>query len=157
MNARASTAEEPLPQRLRARWHGLLRRVVRQRLATRAELVSPLRQEAASLRELVAAQRVGAAETRRLLRAAEEELALARMPFSADMTVDLAWRRHPRAREVFARHHLPACDGCSVRFDETLEEAARAYGLDLATLLAQLSALLQDDAGSAPRHPDGLG
>ncbi len=61
------------------------------------------------------------------------------------MTIDQAWRRHPGAPAVFARFHLPACDGCAVRFDESVEEAAAAYGLDLRALLAALDALLPDD------------
>ncbi len=63
-------------------------------------------------------------------------------PFSAEMTIDQAWRRHPAARRIFAAHHLPGCGGCAVRYDETLAEAAAAYDLDLAALLAALNALL---------------
>jgi len=58
------------------------------------------------------------------------------------MTVDQAWRKHPGTRAVFARHHLPSCADCAVRFDETLAEAAAAYGLDLEGLLEELGALL---------------
>lgn len=74
-------------------------------------------------------------------RALASDLSLARRPFSAELTVDEAWRKHPRAPEVFAAHGLPACDGCAVRFDETLAEAAEAYRLDLEELLRQLAAL----------------
>ena len=73
---------------------------------------------------------------------AESDLWLSREPFSGTMTVDQAWRKDPGTRTVFARHHLPSCDGCAVRFDETLAEAAAAYGLDLEGLLEELSALL---------------
>lgn len=65
-------------------------------------------------------------------------------PFEPSMSVDAAWSRHPRAREAFARRQLPACDRCAVRFDETLEEAAAAYGFDLVVLLDELNALLPD-------------
>lgn len=78
----------------------------------------------------------------RLLSGAESDLWLSREPFSAEMTVDQAWRKHAGTRAVFARHHLPGCDGCAVRFDETLAEAAAAYGLDLEGLLEELGALL---------------
>jgi len=57
------------------------------------------------------------------------------------MTIDQAWHNHPGAPAVFARHHLPACDGCAVRFDETLAEATQAYGIDLDAFLQQLNAL----------------
>ncbi|MCB9779480.1 MAG: hypothetical protein H6742_13020 [Alphaproteobacteria bacterium] len=82
------------------------------------------------------------AATARVLDTAGDDLTLLGRPFSADMTIDQAWRRHPGVAAVFARHHLPACDGCSVRFDETVEEACAAYGLDLPGLLSELSALL---------------
>ena len=72
----------------------------------------------------------------------EAERALLSGPFSPQMTVDQAWRRHPAAGQVFARHHLPGCQSCAVRFDETIAEAADAYGLPLDALLTQLNALL---------------
>jgi iron-sulfur cluster repair protein YtfE (RIC family) len=57
------------------------------------------------------------------------------------MTIGAAWANHPGAPTIFAKHHLPACDGCAVRHDETLAEAAAAYGIDLPTWLAQLNNL----------------
>ncbi|MGB0637896.1 MAG: hypothetical protein ACPGTU_01090 [Myxococcota bacterium] len=61
--------------------------------------------------------------------------------FTADMTIDEAWHAHTEAPTVFARHHLPSCDGCAVRFDESLQEATQAYGIDLATFLHELNSL----------------
>lgn len=63
-------------------------------------------------------------------------------PFTGDMTVHEAWARHPRAKEVFARHHLPACPSCAVGADETLAEAAFGYRLSLEDLLGELNAVL---------------
>jgi hypothetical protein len=57
------------------------------------------------------------------------------------MTIDQAWHAHRGAPAVFAAHHLPACDGCSVRFDERLDEAAEAYGIDIDAFVSQLNAL----------------
>ena len=57
------------------------------------------------------------------------------------MTIDTAWNAHPKAPAVFARHNLPGCDGCAVRFDEKLCEAAEAYGIDIDRFLADLNAL----------------
>lgn len=65
-------------------------------------------------------------------------------PFSSGWTMEQVLARHPRAREVLAEHHLPACDRCAVRFDETLAEAAEAYALPLDLLLDQLNALLPE-------------
>lgn len=79
--------------------------------------------------------------------ALDRRLSFAFGSFIPTMTVDAAWSRHPRAREAFVRRSLPACDRCAVRFDETLEEAASAYGFDLAQLLDELNALL-----NAPRR-----
>ena len=62
-------------------------------------------------------------------------------PFTADMTIEQAWNAHRDAPSIFAQHHLPSCDSCSVRFDERLEEAAAAYGIDLDGFLSKLNAL----------------
>jgi len=61
--------------------------------------------------------------------------------FNGEMTIDEAWTAHPRAPEVFARYNLPTCDGCSVRFEETLAEASEAYGINLDRFLSDLNAL----------------
>ena len=61
--------------------------------------------------------------------------------FTEDMTVDAAWNAHPDAPMVFAQHNLPDCDGCSVRFDERLSEAAEAYGIDMIQFLNDLNTL----------------
>ena len=57
------------------------------------------------------------------------------------MTIEEAWHHHPQAPDIFARHHLPACQGCAVRHEETLAEAAQAYGIDLGAWLAELNKL----------------
>lgn len=85
-------------------------------------------------------QRVGRLD--RELRGLSADLAWRGRPFAAEMSIQQARTRHPGAPAVFARHHLPACDGCAVRFDETVAEAAAAYGLDLVALLGDLNALI---------------
>jgi hypothetical protein len=65
------------------------------------------------------------------------------MEFIGQMTIETAWRAHPGAPAVFAKHHLPACDGCAVRHEETLAEAASAYGIDLQQWLGELNNLYQ--------------
>jgi hybrid cluster-associated redox disulfide protein len=69
--------------------------------------------------------------------------------FHGAMTIQRALARSLRSKEVLKRHHLPDCSGCAVRFDETLEEATQAYGLDLSQLLADLNALIGGPMG----HP----
>ena len=64
-------------------------------------------------------------------------------PFSGEMTMAQVLRRHPAAGGVLATEGLPDCSGCSVRFDETLAEAADAYGFDLEVLLARLQQALR--------------
>lgn len=123
---------------LKERARGLLRRVATEVLAERrGRLPSPLAE-----RDRVQALEVEVAGLRRGLATVAADLRLLGQPFHGAMTMDQAWRRHPGAPAVFARHHLPACDGCAVRFDETLEEAATAYGLDLQRLLSELDLLL---------------
>ena len=61
--------------------------------------------------------------------------------FTADMTIDEAWHAHPHAPTVFAQYKLPGCDGCAVRFEERIEEAAEAYGVNLERFLHDLNRL----------------
>ncbi|MAA79571.1 MAG: hypothetical protein CL916_09960 [Deltaproteobacteria bacterium] len=35
-----------------------------------------------------------------------------------------------RAKEIFAKRNLPACELCPLRMEETLGEAAKNYGID---------------------------
>lgn len=62
-------------------------------------------------------------------------------PFHAAMTVDQAWVHHPGAPLVFERFNFPSCKDCAVRFEETIEEAVGAYGIDLAEFISALNAL----------------
>ncbi|RME23166.1 MAG: hypothetical protein D6798_14110, partial [Deltaproteobacteria bacterium] len=112
-------------------------------LAPRRAARRQLDEGVADLRRRLDALQLEVGRVRAALSAADETWTLRTMPFSADMTIDRAWRRHPGAAAVFRRHHLPACDGCAVRFDETLAEAARAYDLDLDRLLEELAGLLR--------------
>lgn len=85
------------------------------------------------------------AQTARLSRLTEalaDELAWMKLPFSGEMSIHQARVRHPGAPAVLSAHHLPACEGCAVRFDETVHEAAAAYALNLDALLADLNSLL---------------
>ena len=79
------------------------------------------------------------------LAAIAEALAPISGPFHPGLSMAMVLRRHPGARDVLAQVGLPGCHGCSVRHDETLEEAIEAYGFDGSALLAKLNALLESD------------
>ena len=53
--------------------------------------------------------------------------------------IDHAWRASDKAPMVFATRHLPHCDTCAVRFDESIEEAAEAYQIPLVEWLMALN------------------
>lgn len=139
-----STAAAPI-RAARARLRAHLAHLARAAWSGRAAAAAPLRAEAAALRARaggLAAQLGSVDAAVRALRRTQASSAAAAGPFVPDMTIDQAWRRHPRAREAFARRQLPACDRCAVRHDETVEEAASAYGFALPELLDELNALL---------------
>lgn len=127
-----------------------LRRRVAAALAARVEVQAATRDalDRAQRSADATAGRITAVEARaeRVNRALERRHG----PFTLDMTVDEAWRRHPGARAAFAARHLPDCDGCAVRFDETLAEVADAYGFDPAALLHDLNRLLDPADGRDP-------
>ncbi len=49
---------------------------------------------------------------------------------------------HPEAIPVFLRRGM-SCVGCSMSSFETLEDAARIYGIDFPIFVAELNAILQ--------------
>lgn len=48
----------------------------------------------------------------------------------------------PATVPIFIRHRM-ACVGCSMSAFETLEEAARVYGLDFAAFMGELENVIQ--------------
>ncbi len=124
------------------RLHAFLAARVRALLEPRERAHDALQAKARALQTEARALEDRLRAARREAEALSSELRLWREPFHEAMTVHQAWLRHPRAREVFTRHHLPACDRCAVRFEETVGEAAAAYRLDLGALLTELNALL---------------
>ena len=62
--------------------------------------------------------------------------------FSSKMTIEQALQFHPKAKNVFEDHGLPRCNKCSVRFEETLKEAADVYDITLSVWLSDLNRLL---------------
>jgi hybrid cluster-associated redox disulfide protein len=47
----------------------------------------------------------------------------------------------PRAREVLAQFHLGGCSSCAINEDETIEQAATNYGINIEHLMAALESL----------------
>ena len=62
-----------------------------------------------------------------------------RLWVSKDTLIHHAWSSSEMAPIVFAHRHLPSCDSCAVRFDESLEEAAEAYQIPLVEWLLALN------------------
>lgn len=65
----------------------------------------------------------------------------AALKFGADTIVADALEMHPKARWVFAAYHVSGCSGCGMAHEETLEELAGSYGIELEQLLRDLNAL----------------
>ena len=66
-------------------------------------------------------------------------------PFSivaSDMTLAEILQHGPTVLRVLRRLGFPDCSNCSVRFDETLEEAVLNYGLYLEKVLMTLNATI---------------
>lgn len=64
----------------------------------------------------------------------------------------------PRTREVLAQFHLGGCSSCAINEEQTFEQAAMSYGLDLDQLMASLAALSngQEPLPRASQHSDLL-
>lgn len=58
-----------------------------------------------------------------------------------DMTFFELMRAHPEAVKVLQKHNL-GCVGCMGAQNESLEQGARAHGLDIETLLSDLKAAI---------------
>ena len=128
--------------RPRAAVRDLLARAIATALAERDGLLDAPKEALARTRAEKEELELRVQAAGRTLRAQGEEIRLWNRPFEPDMSIHQAWLRHPAAREVFARYHLPACDQCAVRFDESVAEAASAYGLDAEALIRDLNGLL---------------
>ncbi len=58
-----------------------------------------------------------------------------------DMTFFELMRTYPESVKVLQKHHL-GCVGCMGAQNESLEQGARAHGLDIDTLLNDLNAVI---------------
>ena len=64
------------------------------------------------------------------------------------MTVNAALALDGRAKWVLAAYHISGCGDCASSEEETLEQLAAGYGVDLAQLLRDLNSLAVADAAS---------
>lgn len=62
--------------------------------------------------------------------------------FRPEMTVGAALALHAAAKWVFTAYHIGGCSHCAMSDEETLEQLAIAYDLDLEKLLGDLNSLL---------------
>ena len=61
--------------------------------------------------------------------------------FTKDMMISKAVIMHPEAQTVFASFHLGGCSSCAVSDEESIEEGAKAHGVELSKLLEALNKL----------------
>ena len=64
------------------------------------------------------------------------------MAISKDMTIQQIVGEHPETVRVFFQHGL-MCVGCAAARFESLEQGAKAHGIDSDALVADLNALLE--------------
>ena len=60
------------------------------------------------------------------------------MAITKDQTIAEALKADPKTVQVFLRHGMH-CFGCHISFDETVEEAAIAHGVDVEQLIKELN------------------
>jgi hybrid cluster-associated redox disulfide protein len=61
----------------------------------------------------------------------------------------------PRVREVLAQYHLGGCSSCAINEEQTIEQAALEYGVDLGRLMVALTTLSDGPAPLAPAPQHG--
>ena len=74
------------------------------------------------------------------------------------MTIADAIALDPRIRDVLAQFHLGGCGSCAINEEQTIEQAAVSYGVDLDRLMATLTAFShgQEPPLKDTRHSDLL-
>ena len=60
--------------------------------------------------------------------------------FTEDMTIAAAVQKNPDAAEVLQKHGMH-CLGCAIAHGESLGDGARAHGIEVDKLMADLNAL----------------
>src|SRR5262245_23654625 len=70
--------------------------------------------------------------------------------FEASMKIAEAIAIDPRVRDLLAQFHLGGCSACAVNEEQTIEQAAMSYGIDVDRLLVALTAF---GTGQDPEPP----
>lgn len=78
--------------------------------------------------------------------------------FDPSMRIADAIAIDSRVREVLAQFHLGGCSSCAINEEDTIEQAARSYGVDVDRLIAALTVLSngQEPAIDTPRRSNLL-
>ena len=76
---------------------------------------------------------------------------------TSDMTLEEILQFGSTVRKVLRRLGFPDCTNCTVRFDETLEEAVLNYGLDLDKVLMTLNATIVKERTKASKSKNKRG
>jgi len=63
--------------------------------------------------------------------------------FTPETIVAEALEKHPKVRWVFAAYHLGGCNGCGRSGEETLEQVASGYRIELEAFLRDLNSLAE--------------
>ncbi|MGE5557892.1 MAG: DUF1858 domain-containing protein [Bacillota bacterium] len=70
--------------------------------------------------------------------------------FYKDMTIFEALRLHVKANDIFLKYGM-GCQGCMGAQMETMKNAARMHGIDIANLLRDLNELFDSEEPSSSR------
>ena len=70
------------------------------------------------------------------------------MAISKEMRIEEIVAEHPETVRVFFEHGL-LCVGCAAARFESLEQGARAHGIDVDALIADLNALVESKKAEA--------
>ncbi|MGI6359154.1 MAG: DUF1858 domain-containing protein [Bacillota bacterium] len=65
------------------------------------------------------------------------------MKITKDMAISEIVEKYPQVVPVFFKHGL-GCLGCAIAQFETLEQGAKAHGIDVDALLADLNKVLEE-------------
>jgi hybrid cluster-associated redox disulfide protein len=69
------------------------------------------------------------------------------MEITKDMSIGEVVRKHPQTVAVFLEHGL-GCLGCALAQYENIEQGARAHGIDIEALIADLNQVVAETSGA---------